>query len=51
MIIIGVVLMLLAVLTGITVLWPAGVLFVLVGATLWVLGAVGREVGGRRHYY
>ncbi|MGO9876722.1 MAG: hypothetical protein ACLPVY_23350 [Acidimicrobiia bacterium] len=51
MIIVGIVLLLLAVLTGIAVLWPIGVLLVLVGALLWILGAAGREVGGRRHYY
>ncbi len=51
MIIFGLVLLVLAMLTGIAVLWPVGVLFVLVGAVLWVLGAAGREVGGRRHYY
>jgi len=51
MIILGIVLLLLAVLTGIAVLWPIGVLLVLVGAVLWALGAAGREIGGHRHYY
>jgi Family of unknown function (DUF6131) len=51
MIVLGVVLLLLAILTGIAILWPIGVVLVLVGAILWVLGAAGREVGGRRHYY
>jgi hypothetical protein len=51
MIILGIVLLLLAVLTGIAILWPVGILLVLVGAVLWALGAAGREVGGRRHYY
>jgi uncharacterized membrane protein HdeD (DUF308 family) len=51
MIILGIVLLLLAVLTGIAILWPIGVLLIVVGAILWTLGAAGREVGGRRHYY
>ena len=51
MIIIGIVLLILGMLTGIPVLWPIGILLVLVGAILWALGAAGREVGGRRHYY
>lgn len=51
MIVLGVVLLLLAILTGIAILWPIGVVLVLVGAVLWILGAAGREVGGRRHYY
>ena len=51
MIILGIVLLLVAVLTRIAILWPIGVALVLVGAILWILGAAGREVGGRRHYY
>jgi hypothetical protein len=51
MIILGIVFLLVAVLTGIAILWPIGIVLVLVGATLWLLGAAGREVGGRRHYY
>lgn len=51
MIILGVVLLLLGLLTGAAILWTLGVLLVIVGAVLWILGAAGREVGGRRHYY
>jgi hypothetical protein len=51
MIILGIVLLLLGVVTGIPILWFLGVLLVIVGAILWILGAAGREVGGRRHYY
>ncbi len=51
MIILGIILLLLGVVTGIPILWTIGVLLVIVGAILWILGAAGREVGGRRHYY
>jgi hypothetical protein len=51
MIILGIILLILGIVTGIAVLWPIGVLLVAVGAILWLLGAAGREVGGRRHYY
>ena len=51
MITIGVVLLLIGLLAGIPVLWSIGVLLVVVGAVLWILGAAGREVFGRRHYY
>lgn len=51
MIILGIILLLLGVATGIPILWSIGVLLVIVGAILWALGAAGREVGGRRHYY
>jgi hypothetical protein len=51
MITLGVVLLILGVLTHIAILWSIGVLLVVVGAILWLLGAAGRQVGGRRHYY
>jgi len=51
MIVLGIILLILGIVTGIAVLWPIGMLLVVVGAVLWLLGAAGREVGGRRHYY
>jgi Family of unknown function (DUF6131) len=51
MIIFGIVLLIIGFVARIAILWSVGVLFVLVGAVLWVLGAMGREVAGRRHYY
>jgi hypothetical protein len=50
-IILGVILLLVGLLTGIPIVWTIGVVLVVVGAILWLLGAAGREVGGRRHYY
>jgi uncharacterized membrane protein len=50
-IIIGLVLLLIGLLAGIPILWSIGVILVVVGAILWILGAAGREIGGRRHYY
>ena len=47
----GVVLLLIGLLTGIAILWSVGVILVVAGAALWILGAAGREIGGRRHYY
>jgi hypothetical protein len=47
----GVVLLLLGFLFGIPVLWSLGMIVLVVGIVLWILGSVGREVGGRRHYY
>lgn len=51
MITLGVVLLLLGFLFGIPVLWSLGMIVLVVGIVLWILGSVGREVGGRRHYY
>jgi hypothetical protein len=51
MIIAGVLLLLIGLLTGVAILWTVGVILVVAGAILWILGAAGREIGGRRHYY
>lgn len=51
MIILGVALMLIGFLTKITILWSVGIVVAVVGLILLLLGAAGREVGGRRHYY
>ena len=51
MIIVGLVILLLGVVLAIPILWTIGVVLVLVGAVLWILGATGRAVGGRNHYW
>jgi hypothetical protein len=51
MIIVGLVLMLIGFIAGIPILWSLGILVLVIGLILLLLGAVGREVGGRRHYY
>jgi Family of unknown function (DUF6131) len=51
MIILGVILALLGFLLAVPILWVIGLVLIAVGAILWIAGAGGREVGGRRHYY
>ncbi|MET9533617.1 hypothetical protein ABZY02_24165 [Streptomyces sp. NPDC006649] len=51
MIIIGVILLIVGLVTGLGILWTIGIILAVIGAALWVLGAVGRAVGGRRHYW
>jgi hypothetical protein len=51
MIVVGVILILIGILLGAPILYSIGVILAIVGAVLWILGAAGREVGGRRHYY
>jgi hypothetical protein len=51
MITLGVVLLIIGFIANIPVLWTLGVLLVVIGLILVLLGAVGRSVGGRRHYY
>ncbi|MFJ3705246.1 MULTISPECIES: DUF6131 family protein [Streptomyces] len=51
MIIIGAVLLILGLVTGLGVLWTIGIILLVAGLVLWLLGAVGHAVGGRRHYW
>ena len=47
----GVILLIVGFVAGVPILWSIGIVLVLVGVILELLGAAGRAVGGRRHYY
>ncbi|WP_326592671.1 DUF6131 family protein [Streptomyces sp. NBC_01294] len=51
MIVLGVILLIIGWLLGVSILWTLGIVLVVIGVVLWILGAVGHQVGGRRHYY
>ncbi|MFF3453997.1 DUF6131 family protein [Streptomyces sp. NPDC002730] len=51
MIILGIILLIIGLLAGIGILWTIGIVLVAIGVVLWILGAVGHAVGGRRHYW
>ncbi|WP_327280462.1 MULTISPECIES: DUF6131 family protein [unclassified Streptomyces] len=51
MIVLGVILLVLGFIFGISILWTIGLILVVIGLILWILGAVGHAVGGRKHYY
>ena len=51
MIVLGVILLVIGFLAGISILWTIGIALIVIGAILWVLGSVGHAVGGRRHYW
>ncbi|MFI6848958.1 DUF6131 family protein [Kitasatospora sp. NBC_00085] len=51
MIVLGVILLVIGFVTGLSILWTIGIILVLIGAVLWIMGAVGHEVAGRRHYW
>ena len=51
MILLGVVLLIIGFIAKIAILWVVGVVLVLIGLALVVAGAMGRAIGGRRHYY
>jgi hypothetical protein len=50
-IIFGLILLLIGFVAGIAILWTLGVIVLIVGVVLWILGATGRAIGGRRHYF
>lgn len=51
MIALGIILLIIGLLAGISILWTIGVILVVIGVILWVLGSVGHAVGGRKHYW
>jgi hypothetical protein len=50
-IIFGIVLLVIGFVAGIPVLVTIGGILMVVGVVLWILGSMGRAVGGRKHYY
>ena len=50
MIVLGLVLLLIGFIAKIAVLWSIGIVVLVVGLVLVLLGTMGREVGGRKHY-
>ena len=51
MIALGVILLILGFIFAIHILWILGIILLVVGVVFFLLGAAGREVGGRRHWY
>jgi len=51
MIILGLILLLIGFLANIAIVWTIGIAVLVVGLIFLLLGAVGRGVGGRRHYW
>ncbi len=51
MIIVGLVLLIIGFVAKIAILWTIGIILLVIGAVLWLLGSMGRAVGGRRHYW
>lgn len=47
----GIVLLLIGILAGVPILTTVGIILAVVGAGLWILGATGRAIGGRNHYW
>jgi hypothetical protein len=51
MVIFGIILIVIGAVANIPILYTIGVIFLLIGLVLWIAGALGHAVGGRRHYY
>ncbi|MBV8301050.1 MAG: hypothetical protein JOY68_03910 [Candidatus Dormibacteraeota bacterium] len=51
MIILGIICLIAGFLLAIPVLWTIGIILVVIGLILALMGAMGREIGGRRWYY
>ena len=51
MIILGIILLIAGFLLKISILWTIGIIVLIIGVVLAIMGAAGRAVGGRRHYY
>ena len=51
MIVLGILLLVLGYVLKVPVLGTIGIILLVIGAVLWVLGSVGRPVGGRRYWY
>ena len=51
MIVLGAVLLILGLIFGLSILTYIGVVLIVIGAVFWILGSVGRPIGGRRVWY
>jgi hypothetical protein len=47
----GIILLILGYVLKVAVLQSIGIILLIIGAVLWILGSVGRPVGGRRYWY
>ena len=51
MIVIGIILLIIGFVAGISILWTLGIIVLVLGLIAMLLGATGHAVGGRRHYW
>lgn len=51
MIILGIILLVIGLIAGISILTWLGIILLVIGAILAIMGGMGRAVGGRKHYY
>ncbi len=51
MVILGIILLILGYFFHVSILITLGIVLLVIGAILWILGSIGRPVGGRRYWY
>lgn len=51
MIVLGAILLILGFVLHVSILWTIGIILLVIGAVFWILGSMGRPVGGRRAWY
>ena len=51
MIVLGAILLILGLIFGISIMTYIGVVLIVIGAVFWILGSVGRPIGGRKVWY
>jgi uncharacterized membrane protein HdeD (DUF308 family) len=50
-ILLGIILLIIGFIAKVAILWTIGIIVLVIGAVLAIMGALGREIGGRRHYF
>ncbi|MEU8679163.1 DUF6131 family protein [Streptomyces sp. NPDC048560] len=51
MILLGIILLVIGLIAGLSILWTIGLVLVVIGVVLWILGSMGHAVAGRKHYW
>ena len=51
MIVLGLILLILGFIFGIQILWIIGIIVLIIGVVLFVVGATGRTIAGRRYWF
>jgi membrane-bound ClpP family serine protease len=51
MLVVGLILLLIGIFAHISILTTIGIILLIVGAVFWILGSVGRPIGGRKYWY
>jgi hypothetical protein len=51
MIVLGIILLILGFIFGIQILWIIGIIVLIIGVVLFVVGATGRTIAGRRYWF